>query len=414
MSSPLFVRSHCTSSPSSASSSSPPTTPSKTTPPSSPALLPSGTSSPSSPPASSSNKGGRRRDPKAIPRPRNAFFLFRIELGTRLPQSVEHDNRHICKIAGMTWNAMPKHEKKYWYDRAAEEKAAHALAHPDYHYRPRPTQPKRKRAVRRNGKVDLERDKKVAQLVLKGMHGGALAQEVRKLDKDAEVARDVSDKYTTAVFHLELSDQHRALGAAPAERSALLPGLEDLLLSPADASMGFWPPGALTLPPLEPGFAPAQDAPFRAPPVRAPPLRAAHPLTRAQTPLMHSVPLPDPAAAAAASAIDPACWDVDAFDAFMRAQNAPQVLPDFMFAAPPPFPQWVPAQAPGTFLEPQLVSAPFAQGAYGSARGASGEDLFALGLGLGGDALAPEPAMDLNALCAPLDFSDLQWAFPGM
>ncbi|CAA9960255.1 NHP6B Chromatin-associated protein containing the HMG domain protein [Pyrenophora teres f. maculata] len=76
-------------------------------------------------------------EPK-IPRPRNAFILYRqshqqevIRLNPGL------NNPDISKIIGEKWNAESDEAKKYWQDLAQEEKARHQETYPDYRYQPR-------------------------------------------------------------------------------------------------------------------------------------------------------------------------------------------------------------------------------------------------------------------------------------
>ncbi|TID24323.1 putative hmg box transcriptional protein [Venturia nashicola] len=76
-------------------------------------------------------------DPK-IPRPRNAFILYR----QRHQQSIvaQHPRLHnpeISKIAGELWRAEPDHVKSEWKSLADEEKSRHAQQYPDYRFQPR-------------------------------------------------------------------------------------------------------------------------------------------------------------------------------------------------------------------------------------------------------------------------------------
>ncbi|KAF2446724.1 hypothetical protein P171DRAFT_238165 [Karstenula rhodostoma CBS 690.94] len=76
-------------------------------------------------------------EPK-IPRPRNAFILYRqyhqhaiAAANPRLP------NPDISKIIGEQWKAENQAVKKVWQDLAQEEKLRHHEQHPDYRYQPR-------------------------------------------------------------------------------------------------------------------------------------------------------------------------------------------------------------------------------------------------------------------------------------
>ncbi|KAF2116912.1 hypothetical protein BDV96DRAFT_598743 [Lophiotrema nucula] len=76
-------------------------------------------------------------EPK-IPRPRNAFILYRqhhqSSIVARNPGLANPD---ISKIIGEQWKAEPDEQKKVWQDLAVEEKARHQEQYPDYRYQPR-------------------------------------------------------------------------------------------------------------------------------------------------------------------------------------------------------------------------------------------------------------------------------------
>lgn len=77
---------------------------------------------------------GRRH----VPRPRNPFILFRCDLVHQrkmLPRS-DLDDTNISRIAGDLWRDMTAAQKRPWVELAAQEKARHALLHPDYKYAP--------------------------------------------------------------------------------------------------------------------------------------------------------------------------------------------------------------------------------------------------------------------------------------
>ncbi|KAI0049150.1 hypothetical protein FA95DRAFT_1473463, partial [Auriscalpium vulgare] len=71
-----------------------------------------------------------------IPRPRNAFILFRCDFVAqkKVPTSVEHDHRNISRIAGSIWQGMDDAAREPWVQLADEEKARHKAMYPDYRY----------------------------------------------------------------------------------------------------------------------------------------------------------------------------------------------------------------------------------------------------------------------------------------
>lgn len=111
--------------------------------------------------SSSSSKGKRtnsRKQPVGhIPRPKNAFILFRCDFvrEQKIPETVERNHRNISRIVGNVWRQMSAEEKAPWVQRADEERLSHLLAYPNYRYSPvadsntsRNGGPERKRKVR--------------------------------------------------------------------------------------------------------------------------------------------------------------------------------------------------------------------------------------------------------------------------
>ncbi|KAG0699743.1 hypothetical protein DFH29DRAFT_36424 [Suillus ampliporus] len=127
----------------------------------------------------------RSKDPDHVPRPRNAFMLFRSAFAAaqKIGTNIEHDNRHITRIIAHCWNRLSESEKQVWRNKAATEKAIHAIKYPNYRFHPvvrakKPT----KRKVRRNGMEDKRRCEQVAELLLAGKHGEELEVAVKEID----------------------------------------------------------------------------------------------------------------------------------------------------------------------------------------------------------------------------------------
>ncbi|KAG0684533.1 hypothetical protein C6P40_002684 [Pichia californica] len=81
----------------------------------------------------------KQNDSKRIPRPRNAFILFRqkhhlalIEEGNEVKSNPE-----VSKELGRRWRALEPSEKDYWNNLAEEEKKLHAEKYPGYKYTPK-------------------------------------------------------------------------------------------------------------------------------------------------------------------------------------------------------------------------------------------------------------------------------------
>ncbi|KAL0576462.1 hypothetical protein V5O48_005505 [Marasmius crinis-equi] len=80
----------------------------------------------------------RRQPPGHIPRPRNAFILFRCDFvkQKKIPDHVETNHRNISRIVGMVWREMSREQKKPWLGMAEVEKRLHEERFPGYKYRP--------------------------------------------------------------------------------------------------------------------------------------------------------------------------------------------------------------------------------------------------------------------------------------
>ncbi|KAH0838646.1 high mobility group box domain-containing protein [Lanmaoa asiatica] len=142
----------------------------------------------------------RNKNPDHIPRPRNAFMLFRsaFSAAQKISANIEHDNRHITRIIAHCWNRLSDAEKQVWRDKAAAEKAQHAERYPNYRFSPvgRANKPL-KRKVRRNGVEDVKRCEKLAELVMAGKHGQELESAVKKFDDECHSAEHPFDIFTS-------------------------------------------------------------------------------------------------------------------------------------------------------------------------------------------------------------------------
>lgn len=75
-----------------------------------------------------------------IPRPRNAFIIFRGDFSSRFRTSRDQKrgtaNADISKLAGQTWRRIGKKGQAEYQVRAAQEKEEHRKQYPNYHYTP--------------------------------------------------------------------------------------------------------------------------------------------------------------------------------------------------------------------------------------------------------------------------------------
>lgn len=121
----------------------------------------------------------RNRKEGHIPRPPNAFMVFRSWLWNKDNlKSIERDNRNVSRIAGRYWNELSDAERAPFRCMAEEAKARHAQLYPEYRYSPG-SQKKPKVSQRRSQRhtdTDNEKCKKVADLLLGGVTSHDLAK----------------------------------------------------------------------------------------------------------------------------------------------------------------------------------------------------------------------------------------------
>ncbi|KAF9471775.1 HMG-box, partial [Pholiota conissans] len=76
------------------------------------------------------------REPDYIPRPRNAYIMFRSYYIQTNCGSGKKKQDDISKVASNVWNNMTEEEKQPFIQAAFEEKIQHKLKYPDYKYKP--------------------------------------------------------------------------------------------------------------------------------------------------------------------------------------------------------------------------------------------------------------------------------------
>lgn len=78
----------------------------------------------------------RRREPGHIPRPRNAFIIFRSFYIHGCTSAGEGQQNELSKQAGKLWNRLTEKEKAPFVERADTEKKQHQAMYPNYIYSP--------------------------------------------------------------------------------------------------------------------------------------------------------------------------------------------------------------------------------------------------------------------------------------
>ncbi|KAF7329500.1 HMG box domain-containing protein [Mycena kentingensis (nom. inval.)] len=97
----------------------------------------------------------KSRAPSYIPRPPNAFILFRSSFirTQNVPERVEGNHSQLSKIIGRYWKALPQEEKAKWEDKARAAQAEHRRRYPDWRFRPANDRSGKPKPQRRKGRI---------------------------------------------------------------------------------------------------------------------------------------------------------------------------------------------------------------------------------------------------------------------
>ncbi|WWD19274.1 hypothetical protein CI109_103732 [Kwoniella shandongensis] len=131
----------------------------------------------------------RKQTPDHIPRPRNAFILFRKHVvdSKLIPASVEMRHQNVSIITAKMWSEAPPDQKAHFNELARIEKEEHLKKYPGYRYQPvyRRTNVIRRRV--RKDEAEEEKCKSVAELLMKGKSGEELEEVIKeKINKGSE------------------------------------------------------------------------------------------------------------------------------------------------------------------------------------------------------------------------------------
>ncbi|KAF8266356.1 hypothetical protein EI94DRAFT_1803203 [Lactarius quietus] len=80
----------------------------------------------------------KKREVGHIPRPPNAFILFRSSFikSESVPGNIEGNHSTLSKIIGIVWKTLPPAERELWEKRAVQAQAEHRARYPDWRFRP--------------------------------------------------------------------------------------------------------------------------------------------------------------------------------------------------------------------------------------------------------------------------------------
>ncbi|KAJ7227060.1 hypothetical protein GGX14DRAFT_510556 [Mycena pura] len=136
----------------------------------------------------------RKKSDNHIPRPPNAFILFRSSFikSQRVSTEVETNHSTLSKIIGLTWKNLSEDEREIWRRKAMEAVAEHKRNFPSYAFRPKCSRGKKgdpdgvhhkpKRKVREIYQ-DPRRCEKIAELLVEGKTGTELDRAIHEFDK---------------------------------------------------------------------------------------------------------------------------------------------------------------------------------------------------------------------------------------
>ena len=162
---------------------------------------------------------GRKRKEGHIPRPRNSFMFFRSEL-CRSGRVRERDHRQISRIAGHLWRKMSEELKMPFHHLAAIEKQQHKELYPGYKYAPTYKTKSGKKRTRKDSGFEAKNCRQIAELLIGGVQGDALALAAIQLDAAVEVPHVGPQRSTRSrrAAHRETAPYHSA--PRPSRRAA--------------------------------------------------------------------------------------------------------------------------------------------------------------------------------------------------
>ncbi|KAG1788736.1 uncharacterized protein HD556DRAFT_1401739 [Suillus plorans] len=161
---------------------------------------------------------GKKRDASYIPRPPNAFILFRSSFirSQQVPEKVEGNHSTLSKIIGKYWKTLPREEREVWEAKALVAQAEHRKRYPDWRFRPganalaklkvkdgpgianrkRSTSTKKGRGNAESKKKNKSKDERcsmIADLLVEGKTGAELESALRNwengISKEVEVGK---------------------------------------------------------------------------------------------------------------------------------------------------------------------------------------------------------------------------------
>ena len=126
----------------------------------------------------------RRKEKGHIPRPRNAFIIFRSDF---CKKSRERNNRQISQIAGVLWGNMSEEQKQPYRLQAAKALADHKAKYPDYKFSPVAKGGTERRRGKEGARAEARRCRAIALLMVDGIDGKELEEMKKLMDRDGNI-----------------------------------------------------------------------------------------------------------------------------------------------------------------------------------------------------------------------------------
>ncbi|KAI0078620.1 hypothetical protein K474DRAFT_888570 [Panus rudis PR-1116 ss-1] len=151
----------------------------------------------------------KKRDASYIPRPPNAFILFRSSFikAQHIPGEIEGNHSALSKIIGKYWKALPRKEREVWEAKAIVAQAEHRKKYPDWRFRPSTNMLAKvkdgpRRRINRKGRGEAEKEvrsrekrcDKIADLLVAGKVGTDLAVAIEQYDCETGAVKKVKEE----------------------------------------------------------------------------------------------------------------------------------------------------------------------------------------------------------------------------
>ncbi|KZT24799.1 hypothetical protein NEOLEDRAFT_1093627 [Neolentinus lepideus HHB14362 ss-1] len=158
-------------------------------------------STPPSSPGLERTSHAKKRDAGYIPRPPNAFILFRSSFirAQHVTEKIEGNRSTLSKIVGKCWKALPREERELWEAKAVKAQADHRKKYPDWRFSPGANAlakvkdgPRKRNNKKGRGEAEEEersREKrcaKIADLLAQGKTGSDLEVAIQAYDQHAK------------------------------------------------------------------------------------------------------------------------------------------------------------------------------------------------------------------------------------